>query len=588
MGPILIFFFYGYLSTLFCLPLAKKAGLDTKKMLIPFYNSILLAKLVEKPPYWGILCYIPVTNVFIMLSLYIELVKAFDQYDFKPQILTMLFPFVYLPYLGKQENVVFKGVNTKKLKRGIIREWSDAIAFAVIAATIIRWSTLEAFQIPTASMEGTMLEGDFLFVSKMTYGTRSPITPLQAPFTHRYFWGTANEQGHDGIKSFSSLIQMPYFRLPGWTTVKNDDIVVFNYPAEIEPGDSFEDKILANKDKSGFGSDVPVDLRNNYVKRCVGIHGDSLHIEKGVLYINGKKAPYHDHQQTGYFVKKELSFQTPTIEDLGKQVNQKLSPDDYVQVQYEYFNQFEHYSLIEREIEKLRKKGISLSKSDLHFVSASDKSIQSLRNKFNLKTPKLNEDQIYIAGYFVNLSDDEVATFRKKLGKSYKQITKTDTLPKGGEFTKSSKPNEFGKFNHGLFFNKDVALQTQELKSYNKDNILNAIWIPEKGKTVKLDARNSAMYFRVIKYYDWNDPKSVQIKNSKITIDGKVISEYTFKQNYYFMMGDNRHNSSDSRYFGFVPEDHIVGTPLLVWMSLDPYKKGISKIRWDRLLKFVD
>ncbi len=585
MGPILIFFFYGYLSTLFCLPLAKKAGIETKKMLIPFYNSILLAQLVEKPKYWGILCYLPVTNVFIVLSIYIELVKAFNQYDFKPQFLTMLFPFAYLPYLGKQEDVIFKGVNKKKLKRGIIREWGDAISFAVIAATIIRWSTLEAFTIPTASMEGTMLEGDFLFVSKMTYGTRSPITPLQVPLTHRYIWGTADEQGHGGKKSFSSLVQLPYFRLPGWTKVKNDDIVVFNYPAEIEPGDSFEDKTLANKDKTGFGSDVPIDLRNNYVKRCVGIHGDSLKVTKGVLYINNEKAPYHEHQQTGYFIKDHFEIPYPTSREVMS-----------IMRRYKVKNQNDAYEMAfqqKLDVERTKRnaifvrKGIQISQnSDLQPTAVDSDLSKALKESLELDLTSKNNTFV-CSGFTINLSKDEVEIFEKKLTKIFTKYAKVDTVPRMGEFTKSSKPNEFGKYNHGLFFNKDFDLQTSELKNYNKDNIGN-IWIPEKGKTIQLDARNSAIYYRTIKFYDWNDPTKVKIKDGRIWLNGEIIKEYTFNQNYYFMMGDNRHNSSDSRYFGFVPEDHVVGTPLLVWMSLDPYKKGFNKIRWDRLLRFVD
>ena len=573
MGPLLIFFFYGYLSTVFTILLTNKVGIETKKMFIPFYNTYLLVKLVEKPSYWAALCYLPVTNVFIVLSIYIELVKGFNQYDFKPQFLSMLFPFVYLPLLGNNKNVEWKGINHKKLKRGMIREWSDAIAFAVIAATIIRWSTLEAFTIPTASMEGSMLEGDFLFVSKMHYGTRSPLTPLQVPLTHRYLWGTANNQGHEGTKSFSSLLQLPYFRLPGLAKVKNNDVVVFNYPSEIEKDDSFQDPKL--------GSDVPIDLRNNYVKRCVAIHGDSIKSIKGQVYINNKTIDYFENQQTGYFVKKESTITVPSPQDLKNQGYNITSQNQYYDIRNNFINAaIEKKGL--RQCEKFRKKGINLSKSDCRFKTSGDTYKEILKH-FDFRTD-LESNQLKLTGYTVNLSKTELSILKKKLPSQYKNCIRIDTLNYSGEFNEL---NEFNRYNNGLFFNKAINDQVAELKKMNRDNFDN-IWIPEKGVTIPMTPKNIANYFQIIKYHEGNDYKSVELVNHKVTINSKAISEYTFNQSYYFMMGDNRHNSSDSRYFGFVPEDHVVGKPILIWMSLDPYKSGFGKIRWERLFSFID
>jgi signal peptidase I len=540
MGPLLIFFFYGYLSTVFTILLTNKAGIETKKMLIPFYNSYLLVKLVEKPSYWAILCYLPVTNVFIVLSIYVELVKAFDQYDFKPQLLSMLFPFIYLPLLGADKDITFKGINHKKLKRGVVREWSDAIAFAVIAATIIRWSTLEAFTIPTASMEGSMLEGDFLFVSKMHYGTRSPLTPLQVPLTHRYLWFTADDQGHNGLKSFLGTPSLPYFRLPGLTKVKNYDVVVFNYPAEIEPGDSFADKQLR--------SEIPVDLKTNYIKRCIAIHGDSISSISGVVSVNGVQAPIQENQQTGYFIYHKFS-------------NEGLT-----------------YRLVESRVSsfvaKCRKVGIEMSKSDCSGIFEGHPFYKKLVKETGPTDAKF-------IGFSINLSQSELELFIKKMGRKYPKVIRMDQIDSPGEVEFL---NEFGGKTSGLFCNKDLIISP--LKDWNKDNF-DAFWIPEKGTTIQLTPQNISLYFRTIKYYDWNDYTQVILKNNKISINGKVISEYTFNQNYYFMMGDNRYNSMDSRYFGFVPEDHVVGKPVLIWMSLDPYKSGLKKIRWDRLLSFI-
>lgn len=546
MGPLLIFFFYGYLSTVFTFLLTKKAGIPPSKMFIPFYNTYLLTKLVEKPPYWTALCYLPVTNVFIVLSIYVELVKAFDKYDLKPQLLSMLFPFIYLPLLGKEKDLVFKGVNKKKLKKSFWREWVEAIAFAVIAATIIRWSTMEAFTIPTASMEGSLLEGDFLFVSKMHYGTRSPITPLQVPLTHRYFWGTANEQGHDGVKSFSSLLQLPYFRLPGLSNVENNNIVVFNYPAEVEPFDSFRDKTL--------GSDVPIDLRNNYVKRCVAIHGDSIKSSKGQVFINNDEIEYFEDQQTGYFVKYPVSI---------------LSQQHYA-------------STITKILNTCRDKGIELSKSDCSLLPENSQyEFINKTYKHKFKTPNAYN----FIGFTINLSEQELKTFSKSLSRKFSAPVKLNQLDYKETF--GFQKNEFGLYNTGLFFNKNKSHVVDKFTSWNKDNF-GSIWIPEEGKTIQLTEENIALYFRTIKYHDRRDPESVELINHQVKIDGEIVKEYTFNQNYYFMMGDNRHNSSDSRYFGFVPEDHIVGKPILIWMSMNPYSSGPKKIRWDRLLNIID
>lgn len=360
----------------------------------------------------------------------------------------------------------------RKKPKSKTREWVDAIVFAVIAATIIRWGTVEAFTIPTPSMEGTLLVGDFLFVSKISYGPRTPVTPLQFPLTHRHFWGT-------NIPSFLDWIQLPMYRLPGFTHVKRNDVVVFNYPAEL---------------------DYPMDLREHYIKRCVAVPGDKLQVKHRQLFINDKPAMVPEHVQYQYFLK----------------TNETVRP-----------RVFGKYGIWEIT-------------------------------------------QIPGRGYIVNGEPEKV----QELGKMpFIQQVIASPVPEDGQLEERG-PN---------YENPRVFPQSP-LYHWNID-YFGPVEIPKEGQTIQLTAENVAKYGKLIQYYEHND--NVKISQGKVSIDGKEISQYTFKQNYYFMMGDNRHNSLDSRFWGFVPEDHVVGKALFIWLSIDPHKDFLHKIRWDRFFQGI-
>lgn len=356
-----------------------------------------------------------------------------------------------------------KEAKAKAPKKTFWQEWRDTIVFAVVVATLIRWAALEAFTIPTPSMEKSLLVGDFLFVSKLHYGPRTPKTPLQLPLTHQKIWGT-------NLPSYTDLVQLPQFRLPGFTKVKNNDVVVFNYPVELE---------------------YPSDLKTNYIKRCVAIAGDTLEVRDMVVYVNGKQAEMPDEMQNRYY----------------------LLTDQFLNAKF-----FDRYDITEAH-----------QVSGGYVVTTTPSTAKMLA-----------ANQIFTEVILETRSKDE---------------------PSPVIFPNNSK------------------------YSWNED-WFGPLWIPKKGVTVSLNENNIPLYEAIILHYE--DNKNAEIKDGKVYVNGQEISSYTFKQNYYFMMGDNRHNSLDSRFWGFVPEDHVVGKALLVWMSLDPNKGLLSKIRFRRLFSLID
>ena len=373
-------------------------------------------------------------------------------------------------------NLKFWKKNKEVKPKSFVREWSDAIVFAVIAATLIRWTTVEAFVVPTSSMENTVLVGDYLFVSKFHYGTRTTRTPLQIPLTHQKIWETE-------IPSYLPWIKLPYYRLPGFSEVKREDIVVFNIPP----------KSLSD------GIDYPIDLKTYYVKRCVGIPGDRLEIKEGQLIVNSQSLSNPEHMKFSYLVSTKDEINKRNLSKLG------LDSEDYFFL------------------------GRSKDNGAIY--------------KMLLTSEQLNE--IKVVPYITSVQAD---------------YTKSE-VPENGIFP-SSKSNEWTGQNYG------------------------AIVIPKKGLKISMDDLTLPLYEEIISKYEGHD--DVLIEGGKLLIDGEVVEKYTFKQDYYFMMGDNRHNSLDSRYWGFVPEDHVVGKALFIWMSLDNEAGLLHKVRWNRIFSLVD
>ena len=361
----------------------------------------------------------------------------------------------------------------KKKEKSEIKSWFNAILFAVIAATILRTFLIEAYTIPTSSMEKSLLIGDFLFVSKVSYGPRVPMTPIAFPLVHHTLPFTQK------TPAYLKWIQLNYYRMKGFGDIERNDCVVFNYPAD-----------------DALHPERPIDKKENYIKRCVGIPGDVLEIKNTDLYVNGEP-------QT---------------------ITEKMR------------NQFRYY---------VKTDGTLFSERTL--------------NKYNIY-----EGQILSRNgdYELMLNDQSLEAIKR-----FTYVKKVEKIV----------------IDKGIKVNSPELIFPEDNFNWNLDNF-GPIKVPQKGSQVDISTDNIELYRRIIETYENN---KIEVIDNEIYINDNLASSYTFNMDYYWMMGDNRHNSLDSRYWGFVPEDHVVGKALFIWMSWDKNKTGVNKIRWNRLFNAV-
>lgn len=464
-----------------------KAGRKAWEALVPVYNAVVLMKIINRPWWWVILLFIPVINVIMFPVIWVETIRSFGKHTTKDTILVIASLGFYIYYINYIEDVTY--ISDRSLKpRTAAGEWISSILFAIVAATLVHTYFMQPYTIPTGSLERTLLVGDFLFVSKFHYGARTPMAAISFPMVH------------DTIpvlktKSYNSKIQYPYFRLPGFQKVKRNDIVVFSWPV---------DTVRYFRDKSGKHFYKPIDKKSNYVKRCVGIPGDSLAVVDGYVHINGKQTQLPERAQL------QFSYR-------GTAKNTSFNP-------------------------------------------------QNLYNRYRIKPGEFgfyNETQFRAAG----MTKEAASQFANHPNVSN---VERNILPKDYKIA-------------GVFPNNDKV-------NWNSDNF-GAIYIPEAGKTVKMDLKSFSLYRRIIEVYEGSElglENKLTVNGTQILLNGKPIDSYTFKQDYYWMMGDNRHNSEDSRAWGYVPENHVVGKPVFIWFSWDANAKGLfNKVRWERLFTTV-
>ncbi|MEN0047591.1 MAG: signal peptidase I [Bacteroidota bacterium] len=535
---ILIFFIVSYLILSVALYfLFPKAGEEGWKGLVPGLNFVTWCEIVGRQKWWAALLLIPFVGIFIYASMTVEMVRSFGKYKFYHSFFAVVAAPIYFlvlafddksKYLGKNLEMeaeyqqqladAIEKNNTRQLKKlqrqnpykkSGAREWAEAVIFAVFAAALIRMFLIEAYVIPTPSMEGSLLVGDFLFVSKAHYGIRTPKTVAMVPLVH-------NRLPLVGGESYLKKPNLEFKRLPALETIDNNDLVVFNYPegdsVYVMPGRTWSiydyrrnaigDRGHKRKIDSGKAPLVtrPIDKKDHYIKRCVAIPGDSLEIRSRQLYINGQEA-------------EELSY-----------------------VQYIYRVQFPQGT------------SINTSKFDDWGISSSESVGDVLQTQSGMMVLIMSEEQ------------------KQKVQSLDPNITITPF-----EYEKEAQGS-------GRIFPHDPINYNWTVDNFGP------LYVPKKGVTVKLTVNGLAPYRRIIDVYEDND---LEVKNGKIYINGEETDEYTFQMNYYWMMGDNRHNSEDSRVWGFVPENHIVGKPLFIWMSAkdgNPFKG----IRFGRLFNGAD
>ena len=464
--------------------LYEASGRKRWEAAIPVYNAIVLMKIIGRPTWWTILLFIPIINLIIFPVIWTKTLRSFGKrsgLDTFLGIITLGFYIYYVNYTQKLEYRADRGLSPQNKAADTV----SSLLFAVVVATIVHTYFIQPYTIPTSSLEKSLLVGDFLFVSKMNFGARVPMTTVGLPMVHDSIPLTKS-------KSYLTWPQLPYMRLPGIQNIKRTDIVVFNWPV---------DTVYRFFDTSKRRAYKPVDKKSNYVKRCVGIPGDNLSIKDGIVYIDGKILQLPERAKPQFSYKIAIDGKTPIdFETLYKELD-ITDPSGF----------------------------INETTKDTIFMSAlTEVGAKRLKN-----TPGVT------------------AVIR--------QISR-----------------DIDKANYG----KGVF---PHINKWNSDNY-GPVYIPEEGKTVALNSETLPFYKTIIDDYENNDLK---VNGTEIRINGKVATSYTFKQNYYWMMGDNRHNSEDSRYWGFVPENHVVGKPIFIWLSIDPNGKGINKIRWDRVFTTV-
>jgi signal peptidase I len=538
----------------------QKTGRAAWKAFVPFLNFYEWIKLLERPWWWVFLMIVPGVNILMYSVLTVITAQYFGKRKRMDLTIAAFFSYLYLLPLGFSDDKFVGIEDIKNRKGGFIKTWLDPLVFAIIAASVIRTFFLEAFTIPTSSLEKSLMVGDFLFVNKFAYGAKTPQTPLSFPFAHHTI-PIINK------KSYLEWIKLPYYRLPGYSTIKNGDIVVFNYPDGDSVALNYQNfsyyqlvREIAREQKNAYAGDSamlasiseasllsssrdyvwsnpkqfgevvarPKDKREHYVKRCVAIAGDKLEIKDGELFINDTKQAFPEKVQHHYYLKTKGYL-------FGNQV------------------------LVNKE--PVLSNGKILDKYDIYVTEGNIAAENGDTIVYELNMPRDVSEKIK--------ENPEVISVTRKI--EGKDLRDERIFPHNRNY------------------------------KWNNDNF-GPFTLPKAGATVKIDTASVALYKKIMNTYD-DGNHMVEIKGDKVFYDGTPITSYTFKQDYYWMMGDNRHNSADSRSWGVVPFDHVVGKPVFVWFSMkDPKNNPVSgngllsslfknskegKFRWERFFTFV-
>ena len=503
------------------------AGVESWKALIPFYNIIKHLDIINRPRWWIILVFIPVINLLMIPVIWVEYIKTFNHNSKLDRILvivTLGFYIYYISYVSNKKKYISQ-ISFSSFERSF-----GSIIYAIVIATIVHNYIIQPFVIPTGSLEKTLRVGDFLLVSKFHYGARIPSTVVSFPMVHDTI---------PIIKSRSYLKkpQLPYLRIPGFQEIKNNDIVVFNWPADTVRRFFVKEK----------GVIKPTDKKSNYVKRAIGIPGDSLEIRDGIVYLNGKENNLPDRAKPlfTYIVKSNEGVSSSKLINLEvdgfirKFIIKNLSTDIYAEISKYILN-------------------ISNNGENEYLIYTTDKGIPiKLVRKLSLDIREIIDKE-------KELSLTHIDAIKIKNSNQF------DTIYRAIEETNTS---------NSIFFPNNKRF------SWNNDHF-GPLYIPKAGDKIDLNIKTLPLYKKIITDYEFNDLKVI---DEDILINGIKENEYVFKQDYYWMMGDNRYNSEDSRVWGFVPFDHVLGRPVFIWMSIEGLFNGIENwnFRWDRVFTTI-
>lgn len=515
---------------------------------IPIYNILILLKLLKKPWWWILLLCVPGVNLLMLVIINVNVSFGFGKRKFTDALIAIVVPHYIVAAVAFQDKFEWKGplIWKNKKEKGMIREWGDAVLFAIVAAGIIRGFFFEAFTIPTGSMEKDLLIGDYLFVNKVAYGPKLPQTPVAVPFFHNNIPGTYT-------RCYVEWFKMDYHRLPGYTDVERNDIMVFNYPAgdtallgqnpegselqghnyhqyvkdealflagsrsemEKNPGiymakarkNILEKNTIAHLGIKTQGWIVrPTDKKENYIKRCVGIPGDTMEIIDGELIINGQDAYLDENAQFMYKFRRGTETLTP------------------------------------RKVDKLKEDYDINPTTEFGFINDSTGIIFVTKEHYNKINSMKFHDGLWVDWKKRRFYLEDLESRSRKY------------LP--------------------IFPNDPIVAD------WTEDN-MGPWYLPKRGDEIELNAFNLAFYRRAIESYEKN---KLEVQNGDVYINGEKTNTYTFKMNYYWLMGDNRHNSLDSRMWGYVPEDHVVGKASFIWFSRER-EPGFEGTRWDRIFQ---
>ena len=507
--------------------LFKLAGVDSWKSLIPIYNIVKHLEIINRPKWWVILVFIPVINLLMIPVIWIEFIKRFNhnsKLDRVLVIITLGLYLFYVSYVSKKTKYV-DNISFSNFERSL-----GSLVFAVVIATIVHNYILQPFVIPTGSLEKTLRVGDFLLVSKFHYGARIPSTVISFPMVH------------DTIpilktRSYLKEPQLPYIRIPGFQEIKNNDIVVFNWPADTVRKFFVKEK----------GVIKPRDKKSNYVKRAIGVPGDSLEIKDGIVYLNGLENELPERAKPLY------TYKIFSKDGVSSSKLKNLEIDGFIR-------KFIIRNLSQESYNNLKSNILSISNTNEneYLIYTDDQGIP---------IKKVRE---------LNIDIREIIDNERELSLTFNDANK---IRNSNEFDTIFRSIEKTNYINSVFFPGNKRF------NWNNDQ-LGPIYIPKAGEKIKLTIDDLPLYKKIIRDYENNE---VEVVDNNIYINGEISSDYTFKQDYYWMMGDNRYNSEDSRVWGFVPFDHVLGKPVFIWMSIDGLFNGISnwKFRWDRVFTTI-